>query len=1165
MINFLLGARRLEAAYKLIVATNPIVPSTTLLGICQLLCQGWKDCSDCADIDGISFNQNIPHWIDALLHWGHTQMACGDHAAAKDLTYQIKSLLRDQTFDKGDSGTGIPRQMVELRLYEQSQISAYQSKEDQASFEMSIAEHARMLNMYSTEVTHLIEVNLLLDADRKVASGELLPEKQADLVARVSYRMRDLLSQTKVGAQLGCSYFLQKILSSGYCGHEGQCIAFTEALEKEFPEIDIPKQLEIIYKQTSDAAARLGKIALAQKFAHKAEQALVSCPREELLHQDASLSLVSPERAKDVPGFDVKLWQAIKRTEDSDKPNFLANILLHWLQYEVDHSIISIQEALCILGFDVQLPASVDQKLGLVGIRSLDVSNKIFGHPDPVSEAMWEKQMEPIGKWLRCSGSLPSSAVRHMTLAAIQATRISQMAKLVQKSSDIELEFRCIRSIEYCITLLSSFPKDIFDAMPYLQKYFRIVRSARTLQIIGLTLKNEARGCEQIPDDGLLRCIKDEEDSIAFWNQSNTFTEIIKCQRNIAHISWRRYMLYGSVSADACLPALEEVEKLYVHLRRARKHGDNWETFFNIKALADSGLVEVVKTESFDHCDRAVIACLEAAGILRHREFVNRVPREAKFVSVQPELVEKIVTWTQRKKAKAVNEIMGRNLLLSCGSLEQPWTAAARLAAPIPGSQQLLDAELILHRSLEEASTNFDREMVMIELHQLWEKMRNAPDLKHWMNRRDGAAISFNGLKSLAPLCGDGIVFVDYFWIQRTWSGADKIEYLPHLYRNGFHKRMNFVEQLCRNDVKIWIEDHMDESRSRILARKGSLECLNDLNSLLTNLEGFSQIGDTIVICPTGLLHRVPLHALKLEGQILIERNPVVYCQSLSLLEQHIFSTLTAARATSLRAVIVNGLPVVAEDSTPKFAFAAELDVKICNGPGLTKETLKANLGGASLFHFHGHIGYDESNPLDHYLDLGGGERLAARDIANLRLKPGALVVLIGCESGRAQNTGGDNLVGLCTAFFFANAGSVISTLWPIDRKDGDDFAEAFYKQILQQRKDIKNGRRGWVELAHAVQQAVLAIRLDAAGKVRVPYHWAGFVVHGSPRSTLFEAEKPQPSPFKRYSDVRNLFSNPALEQLEGFDRQKFRELLSKVLTTKEERDWCFGARGGEE
>lgn len=49
-----------------------------------------------------------------------------------------------------------------------------------------------------------------------------------------------------------------------------------------------------------------------------------------------------------------------------------------------------------------------------------------------------------------------------------------------------------------------------------------------------------------------------------------------------------------------------------------------------------------------------------------------------------------------------------------------------------------------------------------------------------------------------------------------------------------------------------------------------------------------------LVLCPTDILHQLPLHALKVDGDVLLHRNPVTYIHSHSLLRTSFYAAQSA-------------------------------------------------------------------------------------------------------------------------------------------------------------------------------------------------------------------------------------------------------------------------------
>jgi hypothetical protein len=137
-------------------------------------------------------------------------------------------------------------------------------------------------------------------------------------------------------------------------------------------------------------------------------------------------------------------------------------------------------------------------------------------------------------------------------------------------------------------------------------------------------------------------------------------------------------------------------------------------------------------------------------------------------------------------------------------------------------------------------------------------------------------------------------------------------------------------------------------------------------------------------------------------------------------------------------------------------------------------------------------------------------ETIRARDLFSIKLDSPALATIIGCGSGITSYSSNDELLGFPTAWFYAGATSVISTLWPILDDDGADFATPFYKAIRAQEKRVENDKAKEgndtnrlhysrvFDLARAIQNAILDLREALkANDALLPYHWAAFTLNG--------------------------------------------------------------------
>ena len=100
-----------------------------------------------------------------------------------------------------------------------------------------------------------------------------------------------------------------------------------------------------------------------------------------------------------------------------------------------------------------------------------------------------------------------------------------------------------------------------------------------------------------------------------------------------------------------------------------------------------------------------------------------------------------------------------------------------------------------------------------------------------------------------------------------------------------------FYLTLTEAQVNDWRAKHLQGEQSLAYDDDDdkSSAALQELTPLIRPLKQVSEKGDLIVLCASGPLHAIPLHAAPLDeeqlGDSLIDRNPVVYCPSITIFE----------------------------------------------------------------------------------------------------------------------------------------------------------------------------------------------------------------------------------------------------------------------------------------
>jgi CHAT domain-containing protein len=108
-------------------------------------------------------------------------------------------------------------------------------------------------------------------------------------------------------------------------------------------------------------------------------------------------------------------------------------------------------------------------------------------------------------------------------------------------------------------------------------------------------------------------------------------------------------------------------------------------------------------------------------------------------------------------------------------------------------------------------------------------------------------------------------------------------------------------------------------------------------------------------------------------------------------------------------------------------------------------------------------------------------------DFATLDLSDTDLVVLAACDLAQFEQVAFQGLASMQSAVILARARTVMSSLWRVPDAETAEFMRLFYENLLV-RKLPK------AEALHATQRAM---SVDASGKPRPPFYWAGWTLTG--------------------------------------------------------------------
>lgn len=363
--------------------------------------------------------------------------------------------------------------------------------------------------------------------------------------------------------------------------------------------------------------------------------------------------------------------------------------------------------------------------------------------------------------------------------------------------------------------------------------------------------------------------------------------------------------------------------------------------------------------------------------------------------------------------------------------------------------------------------------------------------------------LTLDNLNAVAEDSSSEVVYVDWFNNTGGFDGLPVVSNSPFMVtmtagaspkawpiKMSWSDVHSLVEQFLRADT----EQLKEPYEKQVLPK---LECL------VESLAKATKPGQTLVLSPVGRLHCIPIHALKIDGEYLIRRNPIVYCSSMAVMyatfqsrkaaEQRLLSTKTKFQwKPTLFGDPPAAQPAFGKKDLPALATKLGIPAPMTE---IKERTTASNVKSAlqapdtNLFHYHGHAHFDDRSPEESCLQLD--EPLTVRAIFDLPPSPGSShATLLACGSGLSQTQRSNDVVGLVPALLHAGMASTVSTLWSFDDREAVAFSRRFYETFEGPMKEM-GGRR--IDLAKATQQAVLGI-MEMTPAL---YYWAPFALNG--------------------------------------------------------------------
>jgi CHAT domain-containing protein/tetratricopeptide (TPR) repeat protein len=233
-----------------------------------------------------------------------------------------------------------------------------------------------------------------------------------------------------------------------------------------------------------------------------------------------------------------------------------------------------------------------------------------------------------------------------------------------------------------------------------------------------------------------------------------------------------------------------------------------------------------------------------------------------------------------------------------------------------------------------------------------------------------------------------------------------------------------------------------------------------------------------LTIVPHGMLHFLPFQAFFDGQRHLIDRFEISYAPSASVLRYCIESQDIAGGSPLIVGVADELAPMV--DQEVRMLGSLFSESRVLSGIDATRLAFSEAARAASFIHIATHANFRQDNPMFSSFKLADGY-LTALDLFSMSCQTN-MVALSGCQSGLAEVSGSDDLIGLVRGFLYAGARSLLLSLWSVNDESTATLMAEFYKEW-----------RGGSNRAKALQTAIQTVRQAYPH----PFHWAPFILIG--------------------------------------------------------------------
>lgn len=319
-------------------------------------------------------------------------------------------------------------------------------------------------------------------------------------------------------------------------------------------------------------------------------------------------------------------------------------------------------------------------------------------------------------------------------------------------------------------------------------------------------------------------------------------------------------------------------------------------------------------------------------------------------------------------------------------------------------------------------------------------------------------------------------------------------------------------------ETTVFIEGYTEANMAQDLEAIKKKDQLEDTlrrlyDRLFLSLQPYLKGITKVVFVPYSGLHLMPLHAMFTEKngsrKYLIDDFLVTYAPSAKILK-HCKAT---KRFREGKVFVASANPHRDLPYSPYEAQAiASLFGTSCNRQTTRRDIIDQGRD-ANICHYTGHA---DANALSLHSQDGGKkeDRFDVGDVfVSLDLPHAWLVTLSACDTGKVRLSKTDEYIGLPSAFLYAGAATVISTLWPVSDRSTTLLMGKMYELVKEGYAKGESLRRAqlWLKDREKREEHLEALRryVPWTGNIPAdkllpqdshkPYYWAGFICTGAP------------------------------------------------------------------